>query len=239
MSTSGDVSSAAVDDSPVADRSTSSLRALSVDEIVEVGLRIGLRDGFETLGMRNLSRELGVSTMALYHHVRNKRGLLAVVVDSVLREVELPTEADGDWEQRLRLLRRRNSEILARYPRLDRVIWDLPPTAEGTRLMRGYVQILLDAGLSDRDAVGVFGVLYSYGLGRAAVRGFPRDHGDADARDRAPARERHPEWPGERYEQSWPVLSPDPDGADRDLALDVIIGGVRALVARGESGTVR
>jgi len=238
VSTSGDAAPAAVDDATAADRSTSSLRALSVGEIVEVGLRIGLRDGFETLGMRNLSRELAVSTMALYHHVPNKRGLLAVIVDSVLREVELPTEADGDWEQRLRLLHRRNSEILARYPRLDRVIWDLPPTAEGTRLMRGYVQILLDAGLSERDATGVFGVLYSYGLGRAAVQGFLRDHGNADARDGARS-EHHPEWPGDRYKQSWPVLRPDPDGADRDLALDVIIGGVRDLLARGERGTVR
>lgn len=219
-----------MDDQDTTGDAPASLRALSIDEIVEVGLRLGTRDGFDTLGMRNLSRELGVSPMALYHHVHNKRALLAVIVDSVLQTIEIPTQADGDWDRRLRLLHRRNGEVLARYPGLDRVIWDLPPTAEGTRLMQGYVQILRDAGLDERDAAGVFGVIYSYGLGLNAVQGFLRDHGGAPAPE-ATGRERDAEAAGGRPELSWAAVRRD--GLDRDLALDVITGGIRALVARG------
>jgi AcrR family transcriptional regulator len=201
------------------------LRALSVGEIVETGLRLGLRDGFDVLSMRTLARELNVSTMALYHHVSNKRGLLVLVVDAVLAGIPVPPPAFGDWAARLRELNRRSTEVLSTFPGLDRVMFDMRPTREGWRLMNGYVQILLDAGFPEREAALAFSVLHSYGLGRTTMERelqLSREHGDgADLGQ-------HPPLPAlDRLNGHWASLHRP---AYRGFAIDVIIEGLRTML---------
>lgn len=57
-------------------------------------------DGIEALSMRRLAKELGVEAMSLYNHVRNKGDLVDAMVDSVVREIELPS--DPAWETAIR-----------------------------------------------------------------------------------------------------------------------------------------
>ncbi|WP_209309025.1 TetR/AcrR family transcriptional regulator [Blastococcus sp. CT_GayMR16] len=192
---------------------------LSVAEIVETGLRMGVRDGFETLSMRTLARELNVSTMALYHHVPNKGGLMVLLVDAVLAGIPVPPPDYGDWTERLRELNERSNEVLSSFPGLDRVMFDIPPTPEGWRLMNGYVQILLDAGFPEREAALAFSVVHSYGLGRATMeRELRRSRRPDDAPD-LPALD--------QLSRHWASMHRP---AARGFAMDVIVAGLRSML---------
>lgn len=60
---------------------------LGRDEIVERARRIISDESLAALSIRRLARELGVTPMAIYHHVPDKRGLLAAIIDDVWREI--------------------------------------------------------------------------------------------------------------------------------------------------------
>jgi TetR/AcrR family transcriptional regulator, tetracycline repressor protein len=49
---------------------------LDARTVVDAAVRMVRRDGVDKLSMRRLARELGVSPMAIYHHVPNKHALL-------------------------------------------------------------------------------------------------------------------------------------------------------------------
>ena len=63
---------------------------LSEEEIVAAALRVVHEDGLDKLSMRRLSRELGVSAMAPYYYVSDKRELLDLVATAALAGIARP-----------------------------------------------------------------------------------------------------------------------------------------------------
>jgi AcrR family transcriptional regulator len=197
---------------------------LNVPEIVATGLRLGVRDGFDAVSMRTLARELGVSTMALYHHVSSKQELLVLMVDAALAGIPVPAPGFGDWTERLRELNGRSIQVLSRFPGLDRVMFDIPPTPEGRRLMNGYVQILLDAGFPEREAALAFSVVHSYGIGRATMERELRSSRSIDEAVTKPQ-----DLPAlDKLGRQWSSLH-RPEA--RGFAMDVIVAGLRSMLA--------
>ncbi len=143
--------------------------ALSREEIARVALEMGSTEGFEQLSMRSLARVLGVTPMALYHHVKDKKDLNALIVDSVLTQVQVPGADFGDWIQRLAELTRQHYAERTRYPGFDVLLYETRITPQGTRLMEGYIQVLLDGGFSQREAVLGLSVLYTQGFGASLL----------------------------------------------------------------------
>jgi AcrR family transcriptional regulator len=127
---------------------------LTREDIIEAGLRLTQRHGFAHLSMRKLAAELGSPSMNAYYYVRDKRHLLDLVGDAVLREVQLPS-ADLPWERQLTLLFEGGREVLLRYPgvaqHLLRRTAGLP---NETRLYETIAEILgaagFDRAVSDR-----------------------------------------------------------------------------------------
>jgi AcrR family transcriptional regulator len=76
------------------------MAALDVDSIVAVALRLSDERGAGAVTMRAVANELGVSPMALYHHVDGKAGLVGLLVDAVINERPLP-ESTGEWQEDL------------------------------------------------------------------------------------------------------------------------------------------
>lgn len=144
-------------------------RSLGAAGIVRVALQIAAEEGFSALSMRAIARRLDVSPMAAYRHVGNKQSLIALMVDEVLSPVQAPGPEFGTWEERLVELSQRSDAAMAACPGIEREIFSVRPTREGWRLMDAYVQILLDAGFSEREAALGFSVLHSYALGRASL----------------------------------------------------------------------
>ena len=198
--------------------------SLAVDDIVAAALRVGISQGFDALTMRALARELGTSAMAAYHHVSNKEALLDLVLDHVLAPVEVPAADSGTWAERLLELERRSAAALRACPGLDAVTSDRAPTEQGWRLMNGYLQILLDAGFTPRNAVLAFGIIHSYGVGRATNERRRPAHGGVS---RAALRQ---EWSALReVAGQWGQLQ-QPE--TRRFADQVIIEGLLALLAK-------
>ncbi|WP_163803120.1 TetR/AcrR family transcriptional regulator [Mycolicibacterium anyangense] len=57
--------------------------------------------GVEAVTMRSLASRLGVSAMALYHHVEDKDDVLRMVGDEVLGRVVLPDPLAMDWRAQI------------------------------------------------------------------------------------------------------------------------------------------
>lgn len=75
---------------------------LGHDEILEAALALAERDGVDALSMHRVAEAVGVRTMSLYNHVRDKNALLDGMADRILGGLVLPEGSTGDaWEAEL------------------------------------------------------------------------------------------------------------------------------------------
>lgn len=86
---------------------------LTRDEIAAAAVRIADTEGFDALSMRRLACELDAGTMTLYHYVRNKDELLAIVNDAVMGELVVPDEElPDDWRDALMTIACRSRDVI-------------------------------------------------------------------------------------------------------------------------------
>ena len=76
-------------------------RRLDIDRIVDAACDAISEDGLQRLSMRRLGARLGVDPMAVYHHVRNKQALLALVMARVVGAMPPPDDG-APWQERVR-----------------------------------------------------------------------------------------------------------------------------------------
>jgi AcrR family transcriptional regulator len=88
---------------------------LSRERVLLAGVALADLGGFDSLTMRKLGERLGVEAMSLYKHVSNKDDLVDGMVDSVFREIELPSER-VDWSTAMRQRAFSVRQVLARHP---------------------------------------------------------------------------------------------------------------------------
>lgn len=74
---------------------------LSRVKIIAEAIAIADKDGLSHLSMRRLANTLDVEPMSLYHHIKNKKELIAGMVDDVVPEIDLP-EKCTDWKDAMR-----------------------------------------------------------------------------------------------------------------------------------------
>jgi len=73
---------------------------LDAERIAAAALSIANKRGAEGFSMRAVAEALDVTPMALYHHVKDKAALVALVVDATLRNNPLPPPI-GHWQDDL------------------------------------------------------------------------------------------------------------------------------------------
>ncbi|MFD1814881.1 mycofactocin system transcriptional regulator MftR2 [Rhodococcus gannanensis] len=140
---------------------------LSEQEIVSAALRVIHQDGLEKLSMRRLSRELGVSAMAPYYYVTDKHELLDLVATEALGGITAPDPGPA-WTERLRLLIDQIDERLSTYPGLGEVLLDRMLKSQ-RHLVALVMDILFDAGFSDRNVYCAYATIHTYLYGRSGV----------------------------------------------------------------------
>src|ERR1039458_6700785 len=69
---------------------------LTMKRIAQVSLSVADERGASGFTMRAVAEKLGVTPMALYHHVDDKVALIALLVDEVIGERPLPAPT-GAW----------------------------------------------------------------------------------------------------------------------------------------------
>jgi AcrR family transcriptional regulator len=93
---------------------------LDARRIAAAGLRVVDRSGAEGFTMRAVADELGVTPMALYHHVTDKAGLVACMVDEAILEQVMPAST-GKWREDLWLMARSMRQSMHAHPALIRL----------------------------------------------------------------------------------------------------------------------
>jgi AcrR family transcriptional regulator len=91
--------------------------AHSRERIAETALRIADEEGLDAVTMRRVATELGAGTMTLYHYVRNKDELAALMDDAIMAELLVPEDelAEG-WREGMAQIARRSYDAFRRHP---------------------------------------------------------------------------------------------------------------------------
>ena len=86
---------------PSGDRGrTASRSGLTRERIINAGVELIQREGFQALTMRRIAECLNSGVMSLYWYIANRDELVAVVVDELLRGVPTPSP-DLSWRQQV------------------------------------------------------------------------------------------------------------------------------------------
>lgn len=196
---------------------------LSIEVIIEAALRLAKRVGLDAITMRALADEMGVSHMATYYHVPNKNGLLQLVAEAAIAQVELAPPSAGVWHVRLSLLIRDMRAALVPYPGLGPfLLANEVPSPNSGRLMASAIAMLRESGFSERDALVAFTTVHNWLLGRLHVEAA-LSHSQLQRLDRRRGAAKVPAVRGVTAISRREYF---------DYGLEVVINGLRATVGR-------
>jgi AcrR family transcriptional regulator len=187
--------------------------------------------GPEGLTMRGLAEELDMGTMALYRYFRSKRELMDAAIELTAPEVELP-EPGTPWKEALARLARALFDAGLKHPTLARERFERPLQSPGAaRVTDRAIALLLEAGLTERDAVAAFKALLVHTLGAAAVAASEQR---PEVRRRAA--ERHASIPADEVPAMAAVADELTDALGGDgafeLGLAALLDGIELRTAR-------
>jgi AcrR family transcriptional regulator len=87
------------------------------ERIAAAALAIADAEGIDAVSMRRVAAELDAGTMTLYHYVRNKGELFALMDDAIMGELLIPDgELPGDWRAALTEIACRSRAAFKRHP---------------------------------------------------------------------------------------------------------------------------
>jgi len=137
------------------DRSSRKRREpISREAIVAAAIQLLDREGLAALSMRRLGEELGAGAASLYWHVGSKDGLLDLVLDELIGEVEIPDADPARWQEQLKETAKSQRRVSLRHPYLVRVsIGRIPMGPNALRCSERTLAILRAGGLPPRLAV--------------------------------------------------------------------------------------
>jgi AcrR family transcriptional regulator len=140
------------------------------EAIVETALRLLDRDGLDELSMRRLADELDTGPASLYWHVGSKDGLLELIFDRVIGEVEIPRPERKRWQEQLKEVANAGRAMILRHRDIVRIsIGRIPMGPNALRVSEGLFAILRTGGVPDPLAVTAHHLLF------ALINGFTLD----------------------------------------------------------------
>lgn len=139
---------------------------LSRDRVLDSALRLADEQGLDALSMRKLAAALGVEAMSLYNHVPGKPALLSGMLERVLETLEIPSDADLPWNERLRRGATSFLAVARAHPSLVQLLTS-QHIHTGTALAptEAVLGIFRQAGFAGHDAARAYQALIGYVLG--------------------------------------------------------------------------
>jgi AcrR family transcriptional regulator len=144
---------------------------ISREQIVQAALR-ALRQpgGYETMSIRGLAAEMGVSPMALYRHVRDKDDLLDEVVDRLLVRAWRPRTSREQWKDWVVEAADKLRRFLVTQPAALHVYLQHPVVSRTAILRMNAVLDVLHGALRDEEcARRAYAAIHTYTVGFAAL----------------------------------------------------------------------
>ncbi|MDT7754267.1 MAG: hypothetical protein QOH27_165 [Mycobacterium sp.] len=127
------------------------------------------KEGLEALTMRTVATSLGVSAMALYHHVEDKDEIIRLVGDDILAKIDLPDPESGDWRELLIEAVTASHEALLSVPGMVSVMLTRKLLPNARRLLFFCIRQFERAGLSEEEAKLAYAGLHQLSIGRLMV----------------------------------------------------------------------
>jgi TetR/AcrR family transcriptional regulator, tetracycline repressor protein len=216
------------------DRNTLTPRA-----VVEGALSLADLEGLETLTIRRLAKELGVTPMALYWHFRSKGELLDGMAARIFEEVDLSVDASATWQEQLRALLGSILGVLRAHPSTAILLSTRTASSEGSlRATEVALDILRRGGFSPAEATQI--ARYALSTVTNLVSGEPGVVAREESKELLDAR-RHARLfleslPPERYPRLVEAAAPLSEGVEPDayfaFGLDLLLAGIEAMAAR-------
>ena len=137
---------------------------LSIEAVIEAGLRILRAEGIEAVSMRRVAAELDTGAASLYVYVQNRQDLLNQMLDAVVAEVDLSEKPNARrWRKQLEELLVAFRDALDRYPGIARVpLANVPTGPNAMRASDHVLGILRSGGVPDQDAAWFVDVVFLY-----------------------------------------------------------------------------
>ena len=213
---------------------------LTRDAIVRTAIRLLDQEGLGALSMRRIADELDTGAASLYWHVGSKDGLLDLIFDQVIGEVEVAKPESQRWQEQLKEVARELRAVILRHRDIVRIsIGRIPMGPNALRLSEGLFAILRAGGISDQLAVTAHHLLF------AIINGFTLDEttelgvetaGPPEEQAADAVRAYLAELPAERF-PNLIAVSQQFHYADNDqsfeLLLDLFVDGLAARASTG------
>ncbi|MFY2789689.1 TetR family transcriptional regulator [Rhodococcus sp. MALMAid1271] len=121
--------------------------------VVDAALDVAYHHGLDSLTIRKIAGELGVSPMAIYWHVKNKDELLDAMGDRVCEQLEVTVDPTAEWWEQLRTVLEDFMRALRKHPGAATIV--VPRmlfSANSRAAMELTLKLLRQAGFSLPDA---------------------------------------------------------------------------------------
>jgi AcrR family transcriptional regulator len=130
-------------------------RELSREQIVAAAVAVADEGGSSALTMAAVAGRLGsYSAMALYRYVSSKDGLVDLMLDHVIAEVELPSRPSRSWRADIQAIASSTWTMVMRHGWYAQLVYSRPPL--GPNMMRrteAMLEILTGPGLPADEAM--------------------------------------------------------------------------------------
>ncbi|MGI5159883.1 TetR/AcrR family transcriptional regulator [Microbispora sp. CA-102843] len=158
-------------------------------QILAAARRLIDRDGWEQLTIRRLATELGIGTMTLYHHVRDKEELLLLLITEYANQIPY-LDLPGEPRDRVIATAIVIHDALAAWPWAAEVLTTdglIGRLGDSLWMVENIVAGAIDYGCTPEQAVHVFRSIWYYTVGEILVRAHsahrPADDGRPADRD--------------------------------------------------------
>jgi TetR/AcrR family tetracycline transcriptional repressor len=123
--------------------------------VVAAAVRLAERAGVQSVTVRALATELGLSTTAMYRYVDGKADLLNLIAEATLASVELP--GTGPWQQRVRIFALSARKAMLRIDGIAGVLQTQPAKGAAQQVDTLLQHLMIDADVpaSRREAARV------------------------------------------------------------------------------------
>src|SRR6476469_944419 len=147
-------------------------RGLSLEQIVDAGVRVATADGIGGVSMSRVAGELDTSSMSLYRYVASKDELLWLMIDRAFGQVEATEPTEGTWRERMERWARIELTALRRFPWILRVpISGAPIMPSQLRFMEWGLSALSGTRLAADEKMSVLLLVTSYTRSFAGLSG--------------------------------------------------------------------
>ncbi|MFI6403219.1 TetR/AcrR family transcriptional regulator [Streptomyces sp. NPDC050548] len=143
---------------------------LSRDAILSRADRILKEEGPERLSMRRLAKEMTITPMALYYHVKDKDELLMLLLNAYSERMAWP-ELPRQPRERLVMGAWMLRDLLAECPwAVQALSADLLESASALRIVENMIDAAVACGLSHDEALFAYRVIWYYIVGELLIR---------------------------------------------------------------------